>query len=67
MLTAGIDKIYRDVILGHSLNGMDAFYMSPSDEDLKNAIGKYTNWFDTKMAIKLKISDQNSDQEAMQT
>lgn len=61
MLNAGIDKIYRDVILGHSLAGMDAFYMSPSDEDLHRAMKKFTVWLDEKMATKLKNSDQNSD------
>ena len=27
MLKAGIDKVYRDTILGHSLGGMDINYM----------------------------------------
>lgn len=60
MLNAGIDKIIRDVILGHSLNGMDAFYMSPSDDDLKDAMNKYTEWFDKE--LKLQFVDQTVDQ-----
>ena len=40
MLSAGIDKVYRDMILGHSLRGMDIHYMSPSEDDLHRAMGK---------------------------
>ncbi len=29
MLSAGVDKVYRDTILGHSLQGMDVHYMAP--------------------------------------
>lgn len=42
MLKAGIDKVYRDMILGHSLTGMDVHYLSPTDEDLRKSIEKYT-------------------------
>jgi integrase len=34
MLSAGVDKVYRDTILGHSLQGMDVHYMAPSEDDL---------------------------------
>jgi integrase len=50
MLYAGVDKIYRDVILGHSLKGMDVHYLIPSDESLKMAMHKYTLWLDKKIA-----------------
>ena len=30
MLSAGVDKVYRDTILGHSLRGMDIHYMALS-------------------------------------
>ncbi|MFC1534144.1 tyrosine-type recombinase/integrase [Thermodesulfobacteriota bacterium] len=46
MLKAGVDKVYRDLILGHSLTGMDVHYLSPTDNDLKRAIEKYTDWLD---------------------
>jgi integrase len=46
MLSAGMDKIYRDMILGHSLHGMDLHYISPSEEDLHRAMAKYTEWLD---------------------
>lgn len=46
MLNAGVDKVHRDLILGHSLQGMDIHYMAPSEEDLHQAMAKYTNWLD---------------------
>jgi len=56
MLKAGIDKVYRDIILGHSLTGMDAYYMAPTIDDLKNVMNKYTNWLDCQLEL------QNVDQ-----
>lgn len=50
MLSAGVDKVYRDTILGHSLRGMDVHYMSPSEDDLHRAMAKYTEWFDGQTA-----------------
>jgi integrase len=50
MLYAGIDKVHRDVIFGHSLKGMDIHYMAPSDESLRDAMDKYTRWLDEKIA-----------------
>jgi hypothetical protein len=50
MLNAGVDKIHRDIILGHSLMGMDAHYMAPSEADLQRAKGKYTAWLDKNLA-----------------
>jgi len=49
MLEAGVDKVYRDTILGHKLEGMDAYYMQPSEENLIDALGKYTNWLDGQL------------------
>jgi integrase len=48
MLEAGVDKAYRDAILGHSPQGMDAHYIAPSDENLKQAMAKYESWLRTK-------------------
>jgi integrase len=62
MLNSGVDKIFRDCILGHSHDGMDAHYMAPSDDDLQRAMERYTMWFD-KMVTKLKSVDHNVDQE----
>ncbi len=49
MLRAGVDKELRDTILGHSLLGMDVYYIKPSNEDLKKAMDKYTAWLDQEM------------------
>jgi integrase len=60
MVKAGVDRIFRDLILGHSLQGMDIHYISPEDDDLRNAIVKYTEWLDEQV---LNV-DQNVDQVA---
>ena len=49
MLKAGVNKVYRDLILGHSLRGMDAYYIKPDDDDLKQAMDVYTVWFDEQL------------------
>ena len=49
MLNAGVDKVHRDIILGHSLHGMDVHYMAPSEDDLHRAMSKYTAWLDAQM------------------
>ena len=50
LLRAGVDKALRDTIVGHSLKGMDAYYLNPTDEDLKEAMEKYTAWIDTQFS-----------------
>lgn len=40
----------RGVILGHSLKGMDAYYLKPRDEDLTEAMKRYTLWLDEQLA-----------------
>jgi integrase len=50
MLNAGVDQVHRDIILGHSLHGMDVHYMAPSIEDLHRAMDRYTLWMDTQFA-----------------
>jgi len=57
--SAGIDKVYRDMILGHSLRGMDIQYMSPSEDDLHRAMAKYTEWLDSQ--LNLQSVDHNVD------
>jgi integrase len=49
MLHAGVDKVYRDLILGHSLKGMDVHYLAPSEDSLKEAMDKYTRWMDEQI------------------
>ena len=49
MLEACVDKVHRDLILGHSLKGMDAHYMAPSEDALRKAMDKYTRWIDNEI------------------
>jgi len=60
MLNAGVDKVHRDIILGHSLHGMDVHYMSPSEDDLHRAMARYTDWLDGQ--LKLQSVDHIVDQ-----
>jgi len=55
MLRAGVDKALRDVILGHSLQGMDAYYIKPTDEDLHQAMNRYTEWLDNQIESARKV------------
>lgn len=59
MLNAGIDKAFRDTLLGHSLEGMDAYYLKPDEKALKKAMEKYTEWIDSKLNVSIeKLSQQ---------
>jgi integrase len=49
MLNAGVPKEYRDMVLGHSLEGMDKHYLSPSEDDLKREMARFTNWLDEQL------------------
>ena len=49
MVKAGVEKVYRDLILGHRLHGMDVYYIAPTDEDLKFAMTQYTRWLDAQI------------------
>ena len=55
MLTAGVDKVHRDLILDHSLKGMDVHYMAPDEKTLKEAMEKYTSglMLNSKMLTKM--------------
>jgi integrase len=61
MLEAGVDKVYRDTLLGHGLTGMDVHYLQPSEDNLKTAMQNYTNWLD-EQHHKLQNVDQTVDQ-----
>ena len=60
MLEAGVDGVYRDTILGHTLKGMDTYYMQPSEQNLKDAMKKYTDWLDGQ--LEKENVDQSVDQ-----
>lgn len=62
MVAAGVDKVYRDTILGHSLKGMDVHYVVPTDDTLTNAMTKYTEWLDHQIEVVSANVDQNVDQ-----
>jgi len=49
MLNAGLDKVHRDIILGHSLQGIDVNYLVETDEALKTAMDRYTEWVDGQL------------------
>jgi integrase len=50
MLEAGLDKAHRDMILGHSLQGMDVHYLVPTEEALRKAMDRYTKWLDGEVS-----------------
>ena len=49
MLKAGIEKVYRDLILGNSLKGMDVHYLAPDEKTLTEAMNKFTEWVDGQL------------------
>ena len=64
MVAAGIQKEYRDTILGHSLKGMDRHYIVPTREPLTEAMQQYTEWLDGQVGACLENGDQIGDQAA---
>jgi len=62
MAQAGVDKAFRDTILGHSLEGMDRHYLKPTDEMLTEAMDKYTTWLDDQVEACQKNVDHSVDQ-----
>jgi len=44
-----VDTTYRDLILGHSLQGRDVHYIQPGEEALKQAMAVYTAWRDGQL------------------
>ncbi|UCF85728.1 MAG: tyrosine-type recombinase/integrase [Desulfobacteraceae bacterium] len=58
MLEAEVVKEYRDLILGHSFEGMDKFYLKPPVERLRSAMNTYTAWLDGEIS---KVLDKSLD------
>jgi integrase len=50
MVEAGIDEIYRDILLGHSKKGMDKHYIQVKEETLTKVMEQYTAWLDSQLA-----------------
>jgi integrase len=51
---AGVSESCRKVILGHTLAGMDRHYLRLSEDDLTEAIVRYTTYFDDQLQNVLK-------------
>jgi len=62
MLKAGVEKEYRDTILGHSLKGMNKHYIVIDDKSLTAAMEKYTSWIDEKFKSISADVDHSVDQ-----
>lgn len=60
MMESGIKKEYRDLILGHSLQGMDVYYITPDEKMLIAEMDKYTNWLIPQIQ---EHADQRADQQ----
>jgi integrase len=51
MARAGVDKAYRDAILGHESQDMDRHYLHPDfEKDLRAAMEKYHSWLTEEIA-----------------
>ena len=51
MARAGVDKAYRDAILGHESQDMDRHYLHPDfEKDLRSAMVKYHTWLNEQIA-----------------
>ena len=61
MLKADVNKIYRDALLGHAMTGMDVHYLQVEDEDLIQAMEKYTYWLDNIWGCESENVDQTVD------
>jgi integrase len=63
MARAGVDKAYRDAILGHESQDMDRHYLHPDfEKDLRTAMEKYHNWLTEEVSnvTHLVIQEANS-------
>lgn len=60
MARAGVGDVFRNVILGHALQGMDRHYISLTDDDLRNAMDTYTAWLDREAASVDQTVDQGA-------
>jgi integrase len=59
MLNSGMDKAHRDMIIGHSLQGMDVHYLIPTEDSLKEAMDRYTQWLDGRLLDEKESVRQN--------
>jgi integrase len=66
MLAAGVQKEYRDIILGHSLQGMDTHYIVPDENTLCQSMEQYTHWIDDQIRAIFENVDHSVDQERVE-
>jgi len=59
MVNAGINDVYRDMLLGHSKQGMDKHYLHVKPEIFSPAMNDYTHWLDDQIKT---AQQQNVDQ-----
>jgi len=50
------------MIVGHSLKGMDVYYLAPTEDSLREAMNKYTQWLDKQLDAAQETADQKIDQ-----
>jgi integrase len=50
MAMAGVGDVFRNLILSHSLQGMDRRYISLTDDDHKQAMAVHTAWLGAEIA-----------------
>jgi hypothetical protein len=50
MHNAGVEKVHMEMILRHSLNGMDVHYLVPTEENLRKAMDRYMERQDGELA-----------------
>jgi integrase len=65
MAAAGLDKAHRDVIIGHSMQGMDVHYLVPTEDTLKREMARYTQWIDNQLEGESANVDHSVDQAAI--
>lgn len=65
MAAAGLDKAHRDVLLGHSMQGMDVHYLVPTEDTLRQEMARYTQWIDSQLAGTSENVDHSVDQAAV--
>ena len=59
MLNSSVEKAHRDMMIGHSLRGMDIHYLIPKEDSLKEAMIRYTKWLDERLVDKKEGVRQN--------
>ena len=54
MIDAGISKTFADILVGHSIQGIDKHYIKPKESTLIAEMDKYTKWLEKKYKVLTK-------------